>query len=146
MGEKEGVNKNELKRRLRHVLLNVIEIISVGVVYYIFIRLFKVALPCPIYALFGKYCPGCGISRMCVSLFHLDFQAAYLSNRFLFILSPFLLIYFIWKSIEYIRFGYTKTGKIETAVIFVIAIGAIAFMILRNMEQFAFLQPVGMIS
>lgn len=32
--------------------------------------------PCPTYALFGIYCPGCGASRMLYSLLHLDVPAA----------------------------------------------------------------------
>ena len=142
MEQKETTPKAEMKRRFRHVFLNVIEILSVGLAYYLLTRIFKVGLPCPIYALFGKYCPGCGISRMCAALLHLDFRTAFLNNRFLFVISPILLIHFIRKSYIYIRKGVAPIGKIETIVTLILAISAIVFAVMRNMEQFAYLRPM----
>ncbi|MGA6179676.1 DUF2752 domain-containing protein [Stenotrophomonas sp. NPDC077421] len=47
---------------------------------------------CPLYALTGLYCPGCGSTRCLYSLVHLDWQGAMAMNPLLVISLPFLLL------------------------------------------------------
>lgn len=47
---------------------------------------------CPMYALTGLYCPGCGSTRCLYSLVHLDLPGAMAMNPLLVISLPFLLL------------------------------------------------------
>lgn len=47
---------------------------------------------CPLYALTGLYCPGCGSTRCLYSLVHLDWHGAMAMNPLLVIALPFLLL------------------------------------------------------
>ena len=58
--------------------------------------------------LFGVNCPGCGMTRAMSHLAHLDFEMAWRSNMFVFIVAPILaavVLRQIWKDIK------TLTGK-----------------------------------
>ncbi len=47
---------------------------------------------CPLYALTGLYCPGCGSTRCLYSLVHFDWSGAMAMNPLLVISLPFLLL------------------------------------------------------
>ncbi len=47
---------------------------------------------CPLYALTGLYCPGCGSTRCLYSLVHFDWQGAFAMNPLLVVSLPFLLL------------------------------------------------------
>ena len=61
-------------------------------------------IPCFFHKITGFYCPGCGITRMLLSLLHLDFYQAFRWNPFLFLLTCLLfmvvLIFYIGYMIE----------------------------------------------
>lgn len=135
--------KSEIKKRLYKFLFSVVIVFGLGLAYYFIVRFFKIAIPCPIHALTGKYCPGCGISRMCIALLQFDFHTAYLSNRFLFVMSPVFIIYFLVKEIIYIIHGTKKTGKLENCILILVLVATIAFGIIRNIDAFSYLQPMG---
>ena len=48
--------------------------------------------PCPLYALTGLYCPGCGSTRCLHALVHLDFATAWAMNPLLLLSLPALLL------------------------------------------------------
>ena len=50
-------------------------------------------IPCFFHKITGLYCPGCGITRMVLSLLHLDFYQAFRWNPFLFLLTPLFIVY-----------------------------------------------------
>ncbi len=138
----EKTSRIEVKKRLRYSAIKILTVACVGLLYFLLVTIFKVGLPCPIHAVTGKFCPGCGISRMCVSMLRLDFPAAYRSNRLLFILLPFFFVYLAGKEWIYIRRGSRNTGKIETAVLALVTAALLVFGVLRNMEAFDYLQPM----
>lgn len=53
---------------------------------------------CPTRRLLGVSCPGCGMTRACLSLLQLDFQAAFDYHPLVFVLAPALL-YFIFREV-----------------------------------------------
>lgn len=138
----EQVKREDVKKRLRQVIIKYAVILGIGFAYFLFVMIKHVGLSCPIHTVTGKYCPGCGISRMCLAILRLDFRAAYLSNRFLFILAPFLIVYIIVKEIGYIRNGNRVSGRVETAILWGVLAVTIAFGVMRNMEAFAYLRPM----
>lgn len=54
---------------------------------------YRLGIGCFFMSLFGIPCPGCGITRACLSLLHLDFAGAVRYNPMVFSL-PVLYIYF----------------------------------------------------
>ena len=48
--------------------------------------------PCPLHALTGIWCPGCGATRALYSLVHGDFARAWAMNPLLLIAAPFVLL------------------------------------------------------
>ena len=109
---------------------------------YAFLLLFTpFYIPCPFHAITGWYCPGCGVSRMCLSLLHLDFAAAFRSNAALTILLPVALFVFLFQAIRYIRTGRRSLSRWQTVLVWSAILLLLAFGILRNIPAFAFLAP-----
>lgn len=132
----------EQKKRLWQLVKPLLEILLAGVIYVIVIKIIGFGIPCPIKLVTGKYCPGCGITRMFLAMLRLDFEAAYYANRLLFFLFPVIMVYGLIKGIQYIRTGNETRSTIEQIGIFLVCIVTIAFWVMRNMEQFSWLAPM----
>ena len=131
----------ERKKRAKFIYKNVFQVILIGVIYYVITSIFDVYIPCPIYSVTHKYCPGCGITRMCVALIHLDFEAAFNSNCLLLFLLPIILVYGIAGAIYYVKNGKWFDSILDKIAVFIVFFIVMAFWIMRNMEQFAVLAP-----
>ena len=75
-------------------IYKVIGCILLCMIYAGFVLRFNVGIPCIFYKITGLKCPGCGITRMLLSIWKLDFRSAYEANQMIFILQP-VLYYFI---------------------------------------------------
>lgn len=75
-------------------LFTVAKVAAVGFAYYLFITCTGYALPCPVHVVSrGKIlCPGCGITRMLLSLVKFDFMAALHYNAAIFCLLPLWIV------------------------------------------------------
>ena len=95
----------EQQKRI-HTVLRVCAVLLAGGCAYAWIctRL-GFGIPCPLYSLTGLQCPGCGVSRMAISLLKLDFQAAWDYNPAIMALLPWMAAV----AADYIR-GYIQTG------------------------------------
>lgn len=99
-------------------------------------------IACPIYALTGFYCPGCGASRAIRSLLHLDFLQALRYNAFVTVSLPFIGLYVAALAVSFVRFGEDRVSrKIPIVPIVVFAVLAILYGILRNVPVLSFLAP-----
>lgn len=134
--------KQEYKERLLKLIKPIGEILLLGFGYYLLVTFTNFSIPCPIEFITGKYCPGCGISRMLIAFLHLDFEGAFLANRLLFFLVPLLLIYGFIKGIIYIKTGQNNQSRLEQILTLILCIITIVFWILRNTETFAYLAPI----
>ena len=133
----------EQKKRLWKLTKPMLVILLLGIAYAIWIKVTGLAVPCPIRLATGRFCPGCGLSRMMLALLRLDFETAYHANRFTFFLLPVILVYGLIKGIRYVRTGKTGLSFPEQFAIFLICVATVAFWVLRNTEQFSFLAPMG---
>lgn len=79
--------------KLRRDRLRVLGIwLAAGLAYLIWVRAAGWGIPCPVHALTGLECPGCGITRMLAALSRGDWAAARAANAGLFYLSPVLAL------------------------------------------------------
>ena len=131
----------EQLNRLKLLLKRGGTLLLVGVLYLIFILIFKKGIPCIFYLLFDKYCPGCGITRMCVALARLDIPAAMSHNLLAFFLVPVLLVIFFCKAVGFVKTGSWKRSKLETGFYLVAFALCIVFTVLRNLSAYAYLAP-----
>ena len=86
-------------------------ILGIGLLYLIFVLCTGIRIPCLFYELSGLKCPGCGVTRMMVSLSRMDFVAAFQYNPFLFVTGPFLLAYLAASEVKYVLHGNRNMGK-----------------------------------
>ena len=106
-------------------------IFSIGLIYLFFVLLSGFRIPCIFYELTGLKCPGCGITRMIVSIARFNFTDAFRYNPFLFITGPFILIYLAISEAKYVLYGNRKMGKWEIFILIELIL-AIAYGVLRN--------------
>ncbi len=68
-------------------------ILGLGLAYYIWILVTGLVIPCFYLKTTGLFCPGCGVTRMFLSLLKLDIVGAFLYNPVAFVL------FFVWNLI-----------------------------------------------
>lgn len=126
------------KKKLYFSILVFLILFVLAIIYFVLIQ-YGFVIPCVFHELTGLYCPGCGATRMIVSLLHLDFYQAFRFNPLLFCLLPFLCYIGIF---EYRNWLYgNKKVLIDNKVWIFLLIATILFGILRNIEIFSFLAP-----
>ena len=122
-----------MKRRIKRVVKTYSILIIIFISYYIIHKYTGFYIPCIFRQITGLKCPGCGITRCLFALLKLQIKKAFYYNPLVFILLPFITIYFIYESYLYI---YDKKDKIliKIPMIFDILLLAITiiFGILRN--------------
>lgn len=80
----------QLTRLLNKKWFKALLILGAAFLYYLFVRLTGLGLPCYFRAITGRKCPGCGITHMIMYALNGDFIRAFLANPFLFITIPFI--------------------------------------------------------
>ena len=108
-------------------------ILLLGFIYAIFCSITGLGIPCLYYKTTGFLCPGCGITRMCISLINFKFKEAFYFNPALFILFPIYLVIGIVQIFRYIRYGKCASGKYLTIWYYLTIVILVGFTIYRNM-------------
>lgn len=109
-------------------------VVTVGILGY--------KIPCPFYELTGWHCPGCGISRLFLALFDINFYQAFRWNPFVFILLPFAIFLLLDYVLKYIADSQNSLYyKIPSGFWTGLLVAVIVYGILRNLPAFAFLAP-----
>lgn len=107
-------------------------ILLIGLAYAVFVTTTNIRIPCVLHELTGLDCPGCGLTRLCLSVLRLDFKSAWNFNKGVVILSPLLGILAIRIILNYIKTGIVKTRKIDSIIILISIIWLIVWGIVRN--------------
>ena len=131
-----------MNKRIKKMISATTILFVAGVLYYVIFALTGFAVPCVFHSITGLYCPGCGISRMFVCIFELDFISAMHQNLALFFLSPILLIMFITSVVTYIKTGNMPHNKWFNTTTIVLICCFVLFGVLRNIPYFSFLAPI----
>ena len=117
--------------RLRKTLIKYSVILGIGLLYLIFVLSTGIRIPCLFYELTGLKCPGCGVTRMLVSIARLDFAAALHYNPFLFVTGPIIVAYLAAAETKYVLHGNRSMGKWQL-LLWAELILLLAYGILRN--------------
>ena len=124
---------DKMKERLRYTIKKYSIILSVGVIYLVWVLITDLRIPCPLFSLTGYQCPGCGVTRMISHIARLNFKTAFDYNPYLFVTAlPILSIIFIGEY-RYVRYGKREMG-LERYFILPLLIGALIFGVLRNIQ------------
>lgn len=92
-------------RRFFQILKPVLLLGMAGLVYGIFVRYTGLAIPCFFNKVTGFYCPGCGVTRMCVALLQFHFREAFYANPVIFCMLPVFLLVFLTGAVRYVKDG-----------------------------------------
>lgn len=117
---------------------DIIVLIVIFLIYAILIIRFDIGIPCVFYEITGLYCPGCGITRLCLSLFEGDVYQAFRYNPIIFIDLPILFILFV---LNIFLKKNKNIKKITDVIIIFLATITIIFGVIRNIPIFSFLAP-----
>ena len=89
-------------------------------------------IPCLFHEITGLYCPGCGVTRMIISILKLDLYQAFRYNPLLFILFPVFIILFINYIYCLIKIKTPLYKKVNNSVWILLIIILILYGIIRN--------------
>ena len=119
------------KKEMKLILL----LISFLIIFLFLNKVFNFTIPCLFHEITNLYCPGCGITRMFLALFKLDFYQAFRYNPLVFILLILSIVYFLVKKIGKLNFKFPN--YIYYYLLFIVII----YVVLRNIPLFSFLAP-----
>lgn len=131
---KTKINKEKIKKSIKTILL----ILLLTIIFLYLNKRFSFYIPCIFHKITHLYCPGCGLTRMIISIFKLNFYQAFRYNPLLFIMMPFIITYEIKNYINWIQDKpFTISKKIWYTLLFI----TIIYTILRNINMFNYLAP-----
>lgn len=119
------------KKRLKSTLIKYGVIFGIALAYLIFVLCTGLGIPCVFHAITKLECPGCGVTRMLISIVKLDFVSAFWYNPFLFVTGPFLIAYLVACEVKFIKHGNRNMGKWQIFMYVELAL-ALLYGILRN--------------
>lgn len=125
--------EEKIKERLVAELKKHIIIFGIGFIYYLWVVITEIYIPCIFREITGFKCPGCGIAHMFVAISRFDLSGAFLVNPLMFICLPLWGIIYIVSKVYYIKTGYKMNGGkvvpfLEYSFLFLIVL----FWIMRN--------------
>lgn len=131
-----------MHKRIRTLCIKTGGLLGAGLFYaFICILAGHPLVPCLFHTVTGLYCPGCGVSRMCLSILSLDFASAFKANAAVFLLLPPGLVMALRMAVRYVRTGNTRPTQVQTCVFYVMVGVLLVFGVVRNLPGFEGLRP-----
>ncbi len=123
-----------MHKRLRKLCIRTGWLLGAGL-FYIFLCTLAghPLIPCLFHEATGLYCPGCGVSRMCLALFRLDVKTAFRANPVILLLLPAGLVIALQMAVRYVKTGKHLPTKAQTLVIYLMLGILLLFGLLRNL-------------
>ena len=117
---------------MKKALLKFLIVVLILIAYLLLGHFFHLYFRCPIYTVTKLYCPGCGLTRMLLSILKLDFYQAFRYNPLIFIMLPFIIFLYIEKTYSETKNKKSISKKIPNYVWYIILIIVLLYGILRN--------------
>lgn len=121
-----------MKKRVLKVCTGALALLAAGLIYAVWCKTVGIGIPCIFHTITGFYCPGCGVTRMCLALLRLDFKAAFYYNPAVFILLPVFGTVAAIDVVRYIKTGSKKNTKAENIVLWAALAVLLVFGVIRN--------------
>jgi len=121
-----------MRNRIKKTIVVSATVLLFGCAYAFLYSKTGFGIPCLFHLLTGYNCPGCGVTRMLISLFSLDFPAAFSYNACLFAITPVLLYLFVKGTYSYIHHGSFKGNKFDTILTYGCVGLLLAWGVVRN--------------
>lgn len=125
------MEKNDIAYRISK-LVKILLMLFALAVFLLFLNSFGIRIPCVFRLLTGLKCPGCGTTRMCLSLLHGNVRAAVYYNKIVPFLLPPLAIIFVRQCYNYVFNGKFVFSKFEHRFFIVSIVILLIYMVLRN--------------
>lgn len=122
-----------MKARFLRLLRGLLLLLLAGLGYAVFCSRTGLMLPCPFHLVTGLLCPGCGVTRMCLALLHLDVAAAWRFNPGLLLLSPLLAGLLFSMALRYVRTGERRPTRAQSTVAWGMAVYLLFYSVVRNL-------------
>ena len=122
-----------MRQRLNALLLRGAILVGTGAAYAGLIAVLGRGLYCPFWRLTGLLCPGCGVTRMCLALLHLDLAGAWRANAALLLALPVLILLAVRLMWVYVRTGRRMPSRGEERLIWGLVAYFLAWGVLRNL-------------
>ena len=119
--------------RKRRLLVGGGALLALGLGYALWVRLTGLAIPCPFYAVTGRLCPGCGVTRLCLALLRWDWTAAWDANPVLLLMLPVLTVLGVRMAVRYVREDSAAGPKWESALLWTMTALLIVWGAARNL-------------
>lgn len=116
-------------------------ILGIGLAYAFISTATGLSIPCPFHAVTGLWCPGCGVSRMCLALLRLDFAAAWRANPLLLLLLPVLVGLLLRLAYGYVASGQVRLSRAHTVLVWTMVFLLFVYGVARNLPCLSFLAP-----
>lgn len=121
-----------MRARIKKVCIIGAAVLLSGCAYAVFFIKTGVGIPCLFHLITGFKCPGCGITRMLISLLKLDLPAAFQYNAVVLCLLPFLFPLLVYWVYRYIRYGFHQNPKPIEAICWVFVAILLVWGVVRN--------------
>ena len=120
------------KRALK--LLALLTVLAVGgAIYTVVCKTIGFGIPCLVNVLTGLQCPGCGISRMFISLIEGDFVSAWYYNSCVLGMLPLFIYFAIRLSFGYVKKNSLNLYKAENIILVIMIVILLLFAVWRNL-------------
>ena len=114
----------------------IILLVLIFIIYFILVFKFNIYIPCLFHKITNLYCPGCGVTRMIVSLLKGNLYQAFRYNMLIFILTPFLMFFIFDYIISRKKQRDALYEKIPNSIWYILIIILVIFGIIRNIFPF----------
>ncbi|MCF0137142.1 MAG: DUF2752 domain-containing protein [Oscillospiraceae bacterium] len=122
-----------MKRRAVKVITIGTVCLVTGCAYALLCRALGFGIPCVFHLVTGLQCPGCGVSRMFISLLSLDFAAALRYNAAVLCLLPIGVAVAADYAVVYIKYGAKTPHRWAELCVWLMIGVLVAFGALRNL-------------
>lgn len=121
-----------MRSRIKRVIIISTSLLAAGCAYAVLFSKTGIGIPCIFRKITGLMCPGCGTTRMLVSLLKLDFVSAWSYNPVVLCMLPVGAVLFALGLKRYIADGVNRMTKYETFTEYIMIAVLVGFGIVRN--------------